>query len=339
MTLWSILVCGVLRLDLNADYDRLHELVNQHRTLRAMLGHNLYDEEKKYAYQTLVDNVSLLTPELLDQLNQIIVEGGHVLLKKDESALRGRCDSFVVETDVHFPTDLNLLGDALRKAIMLTARWCESQRLSDWRQYRYHLRQLKRLMRSAQSRKRCKSADQPSNTQKIQAYQAYIDQAQYHVDKIQTTLTKLAATAPTELLQKLEVEGYLQHAKRQIDQIDRRVIKGEMIPHSEKVFSIFEPHTEWISKGKAGVPVELGVKVCILEDQHQFILHHHVMARQTDDQIAVTMVTQAKKRFPMLNACSFDKGFHSPANQAELAQHLEQVTLPKKADYPKSAKR
>ena len=104
MTLWSILVCGVLRLDLNADYDRLHELVNQHKTLREMLGHSLYDDDKKYAYQTLVDNVSLLTPELLDKLNQLIVEGGHVLVKKGESALRGRCDSFVVETDVHYPT-------------------------------------------------------------------------------------------------------------------------------------------------------------------------------------------------------------------------------------------
>ena len=338
MTLWSILVCGILRLDLNADYDRLHELVNQHRTLRAMLGHSLYDEDRKYAYQTLVDNVSLLTPELLGQLNQIIVEGGHVLVKKGENALRGRCDSFVVETDVHFPTDINLLGDALRKAITLTARWCETHQLSDWRQYRYNLRQLKRLMYRAQNKKRHKAADQPSNTQKIQAYQAYIKQAQYYLNKIQTTLTRLIATTPGELLQKLEIEGYLQHVKRQIDQIDRRVIKGEMIAHQEKVFSIFEPHTEWISKGKAGVPVELGVKVCILEDQYQFILHHHVMERQTDDQIAVTMVTEAKKRFPILNACSFDKGFHSPANQAELAQQLDQVTLPKKGKLSKERK-
>jgi hypothetical protein len=119
----------------------------------------------------------LLTPELLDQLNQIIVEGRHALIKKDERALRGRCDSFVVETDVYFPTDIHLLGDALHKAIMLTARWCESQRLSDWRQYRYHVRQLKRLMRGAQSKKRRKAGNQQSNRQKIQAYQAYIDQA------------------------------------------------------------------------------------------------------------------------------------------------------------------
>ena len=106
MTLWNILVCGVLRLDLNADYDRLLELVNQHQTLRQMLGHSLFDEGKEYAYQTLVDNVGLLTPELLDKLNQVIVEGGHALVKKGDAALRGRCDSFVVETNVHFPTDL-----------------------------------------------------------------------------------------------------------------------------------------------------------------------------------------------------------------------------------------
>lgn len=71
MTLWNILVFGVIRLDLNIDYDRLHELSNQHRTLRQMLGHGLFDEDKEYAYQTLVDNVGLLTPALLDKLNQI----------------------------------------------------------------------------------------------------------------------------------------------------------------------------------------------------------------------------------------------------------------------------
>jgi len=194
------------------------------------------------------------------------------------------------------------------------------------------LRQLKHLMRSAQNKRRGKAkvGKLQSNSQLIQAYPAYIDQAQNHLNKIQTVLDKLTASSPTELLLKAEIESYLQHAARQINQIERRVIKGETIPHKEKVFSLFDPYTEWISKGKAGVPVELGVKVCILEDQHQFILHHHVMEKQTDDQIAVFMVTEAKKRFPRLNACSFDKGFHSPANQTELAQQLDQVVLPKK---------
>ena len=122
----------------------------------------------------------------------------------------------------------------------------------------------------------------------------------------------------------------MSHADRQINQISRRVIEGEKIPHNEKVFSIFEEHTEWISKGKAGVPVELGLKVCVLEDQHGFILHHRVMQNETDDQVAVTMVKQAKGHHPGLISCSFDKGFHSPANQKDLLEHLDFVVLPKK---------
>ena len=115
------------------------------------------------------------------------------------------------------------------------------------------------------------------------------------------------------------------------------VAVGEVIAHEDKVFSIFEPHTEWISKGKAGVPVELGVKVCILEDQHQFILHHQVMQKQTDDQVTVAMVAEAKKRFPNLNACSFDKGFHSPANQIALKEQLALVVLPRKGELSTQA--
>lgn len=93
-------------------------------------------------------------------------------------------------------------------------------------------------------------------------------------------------------------------------------------------FSIFEPHTEWVSKSKARVPVELGIKVCILEDQHQFILHHHVVTKQTDACVAVDMVTETRRRFSSLNTCSFDKGFHSPANQTALAQLLDHTWTP-----------
>ena len=105
------------------------------------------------------------------------------------------------------------------------------------------------------------------------------------------------------------------HARRQINQIRRRVLDGEIIPHAEKVFSLFEPHTEWISKGKAGVPVELGLRVCVMEDSSRFILYHQVMEKCTDDQVAVSMVSETKSRFPSLRATSMDKGFHSPANQ------------------------
>ena len=82
MVLWRILVLGVLRLNLNWDYDRLLEMVNQHRTIRQMLGHGLSDDGETYHLQTLKDNVSLLTPAILDRINQVVVKVGHQLVKK-----------------------------------------------------------------------------------------------------------------------------------------------------------------------------------------------------------------------------------------------------------------
>lgn len=83
MELWKILVIGTLRLNLNCDYDRLHELVNQHQTIRAMLGHDAYGvDDYQYQLQTLKDNVKLLTPELLQKVNQVVVEAGHALVKE-----------------------------------------------------------------------------------------------------------------------------------------------------------------------------------------------------------------------------------------------------------------
>ncbi len=341
MTLWSIFVCGVIRLDLNADYDRLQELVNQHITIRQMLGHGLFDPSS-YHYQTLKDNVGLFTPELLDKINQIVVDAGHELVKKKEGeVLRGRCDSFVVETDVHYPTDISLLFDATRKVIELSARLSADQGLSDWRQHAYNVRHLKRHLRAAQSTKHSKARNEAQKAKNdarvIAAHASYLGVAQGYLDNARETLAKSAVSGIECLAAKIEIETYMKHAERQIDQTRRRVILGEVIPHAEKVFSVFETHTEWISKGKAGVPVELGLRVCVMEDQHRFVLYHRVMEKQTDDQVAVAMVKETKQRFADLEACSFDKGFHSPENQQELQAHLRLVALPRKGKLSQQA--
>jgi len=80
---WQILVMGTLRLNLNCDYDRLQELVNHHRIIRQMLGHGLCDDEKEYNLQTLKDNVRLFTPDILDEINQVVVNAGLKLKKKN----------------------------------------------------------------------------------------------------------------------------------------------------------------------------------------------------------------------------------------------------------------
>jgi len=335
MAQWKILVLGVLRLGLDADYDRIQELANQHKTIRQMLGHSDWLDEHEYELQTIRDNVSLFTPEILDRINQEVVHAGHQALKKNaEESLKARADSFVVKTHVHFPTDSNLLWDAIRKAIQTCATLCDALDLTEWRQSAYHLRCFKNSYRLIQKLRHATSQDEAKRQAKQEqieaAYQTYLDQAEIYLRRAHATRQRLnqAHGLPTAML--ADLDAYLAHAERQIDQIRRRVLQGETIPHGEKVFSIFQPHTEWISKGKAGVPVELGLRVAVVEDQHRFILHHQVMIKTTDDQIAVALVEHTQTRFPGVKAMSFDKGFHSPGNQIELKQRLEHVILPKK---------
>ena len=114
------------------------------------------------------------------------------------------------------------------------------------------------------------------------------------VRRVEAVLSKLAAKrAPPWKIN--EIKYHLAHAVRQIDQCDRRLLKGETIPQHEKVFSIFEPHTRWILQGKAGWPVEFGVPVCIMEDQFNLILHHKVMWECSDVDFGVPMVEKLRK--------------------------------------------
>jgi transposase, IS5 family len=335
MTQWQILVLGVLRLGLNADYDRILELANEHKTLRQMLGHSGWADEKSYNLQTLKDNLRLFTPEILDRLNRVIVQAGHRALKKTpEEGIVGRCDSFVVETDVHFPTDINLLLDAMRKVIEISAELSRAHNLPGWRQHHYHQRLFKRQYRIVQRLKHSTSKDERKQQQKEQeikeAHRAYLDLAKGYLTRAEQTRQLVDPQDPFLVIRLRELNDFIRHARRQINQIDRRVLQGEHIAHDEKVFSLFEPHTEWISKGKAGVPVELGLRVCIMEDRDRFILHHRVMVKMTDDKVAFAMVGETKQRYSKLRAVSMDKGFYSPANQAVLKSRLACVVLPQK---------
>ena len=66
------------------------------------------------------------------------------------------------------------------------------------------------------------------------------------------------------------------------------------------------------------MPQELGLKVCVVEDQYGFFLHHVVMRSSTDDKVAVPLIEAARKRFPQVVSCSFDKSLHTPENRKQL---------------------
>jgi IS5 family transposase len=176
--------------------------------------------------------------------------------------LFGRCDSFVVETDVHYPTDINLLWDAIRKVIELTSKLCDGIGISEWRQYQHHLRKIKGLFNKANRLKASNSKDEKKKARRarqiVEAHQAYIGLVVEYLTRVRFTLAAITEMGMADdVALSMLIEGFMAHADRQIDQIRRRVIKDEKIPHAEKVFSLFEEHTEWISKGKAGVPQEL----------------------------------------------------------------------------------
>jgi len=222
----------------------------------------------------------------------------------------------------------------MRKVIILVAGVCDKLGLNTWRQKAYNVRKLKRLYRTAQSLKRSKAKKKDKVKEKeeriAKAHREYIDQAEIYLEKAKATLNFLLSTNRLNVISYDTIGYYMQHAVRQIDQIRRRVLNGEKIPHEEKVFSIFEEHTEWISKGKAGVPQELGLKVCVVEDQYGFILNHMVMRKATDEKIAIPFIRATKERFPQLSNCSFDKNFHTPVNRKQLEKILALVVLPKK---------
>jgi len=320
LEMWRILVLGVVKQGLGCDFDRLHELANEHRTLRRFLGHAEFGDAHRYQCQTLVDNVSLLRPELLVEVSRLMVQSGHaVARKKPGEPLRGRCDSFVVETDVHYPTDVNLLWDAMRCLLRATGRAATDHAVPGWRQWRHLTRTVRRLFHQVRATRR-------ADPQRVEAYLGRCDALVRRAEATLRALIAQGVDAPTVA----GIEGYVVHAKRQRDQVERRLLRAETIPHEEKVFSLFEPHTRWISKGKAGCLVELGVPVGIVEDQYGFIVHHEVMWEGGDVDHAVPMVEGAQARFPCLRAVSFDRGFHSPENRVRLDALLDHNVLPKK---------
>ena len=320
MELWRILVMSVLKQGLGCDFDRLHELVNQHRTVREFLGHGAFSQDDTYEFQTIIDNVYLLTPELLSKIGQLVVESGHaVARKKPGEPLRGRCDSFVVETDVHYPTDVNLLWDAMRCLLRELGRAAKKHHIARWRQWRHLTQGVKKCFNKVRSTRRAKS--QPDRVE------AYLERCWHLVGRAEESCKELEQAG---VAQSITVQALIAHARRQMDQVERRLLKGETIAHDEKVFSIFEEHTRWVSKGKAGCAVELGVPVCVVEDQYQFILHHKILWEGSDTDIAVSVINETQALHRDLRVCSFDRGFHSPGNRAQLDAMLDLNALPRK---------
>ncbi|QDT78622.1 hypothetical protein Mal35_20710 [Gimesia maris] len=114
MEYWHICVLAAVRLGCDFTYDQLQDLAENHRKLRGIMGVGDCDD-RPFKWRTIRNNIRLLRPETITRINQAIVSTGHAF---DPAAIeKVRADSFVIETNIHYPTESSLLYDGLRKII------------------------------------------------------------------------------------------------------------------------------------------------------------------------------------------------------------------------------
>ena len=337
MDLWQSLVRGVVRLGLDADWDRMEDLANHHLLVRQMLGVPATPwgaEEKRFGHQTLRDNVALLDDERLQQINARIAAAGRgVFAKKDGApvaALEVKVDSRVLESDVHFPTDLNLLWDAGRKCVDLVEGLLDSGcDLPGWRKFKAWRRQLKAGERAASQ---IVYRGGPNKEARVKAaVREYLAVGGELSAKVRQSLLGLCDQAVD--LARWERLAYF-HAMldKHLDLVERRLLNAETIPAREKVFSRFEPHTEWIAKGKQRPNVALGHRPLLATDQRQLIQDYAVLmkAAEVDQSIPVTDRLLGRYGAGSVASVSFDKGFTRAADRELLSLYVPEVVMPKR---------
>lgn len=341
MDLWQILVLGVVRLGLDADWDRLEYIANHDWLVRQMLGVPALSwggETKTFARQTLRDNVALLDEALLKEINaRVAAAGSEVFAKKGGAplaALEIKVDTYVLETDVHFPTDLNLLWDAARKCVDLIEKYRGQfgYQLPGWRKAQDWRRRLKGLERltsktvyggGAQKEKRVQSA-----------VRDYLGAGRELSAKVNASLLALCDQALdfTDLARWEALEYFHRMLDKHLDLVERRLLKEETIPAAEKIFSLFEPHTEWIQKGKQRPNVELGHRLLIATCQHQLIHDHDVPVGGADVDQSVPVTDRLLGRYGagQIASLSFDKGFTRAEDRELLSLYVPTVVMPKR---------
>ena len=345
MDLWHILVLAVVRHTLSTNWDRLEDNANHHELIRKIMGVHatafLEGDKIEFGYQTILDNVSQLDESLLEEVNQLVVEAGHSLLKKKGAeALKLKTDSYVLETDVHFPTDLNLLWDSSRKCLDMIDKLQKEIKLPGWRKIKHVRKTIKSIFR-ATSHQVFKGKKEAL---KKQIVKTYLEQTRSLVARCKDILDQkanLEITSVTGLLAMADLDRYTAYALKMIDLTHRRLIKDEVIPAGEKIYSIFEPHTEWITKGKLNKKAELGHLLLITTDAHQFIVDYKVMESQRDPAQIPPLIERVKEKFKdqKIYSHSFDKGFYSKDNLIKLQQSgIQEVILPKSGKLNKEEK-
>lgn len=302
----------------NWDYRELRERIADGYTLRLFTGFHCRPVPRHNAFHRAFVR---LTPATLWTVNELVVKAAVDLGLEDGTKLR--VDTTVVQSDIHHPTDNTLLWDVVRVLTRLLGRLGE---LLGWRikGFRNRTRAARRRMQAIQRM----SATQRQR-QQISKYGELIGIAEQVVADARLALKDPDNARGKDLFCDLaiaslhdEIGHYCGLADRVIDQTRRRVIEGEQVPTAEKIYSIFEPHTDLIKRGKVRTPMEFGHKIFLAESAKGLITQYQVLkGNPADEQHVGRSLERHKKAFGRVpELYGADRGFFSERNLT-LCQH------------------
>jgi hypothetical protein len=333
MSFWQVLVLAAVRLGCNFTYDQLQDLAENHRALLQIMQVGSW-EEASFDWRRIRDNICKVRPETIDRINELIVAAGHEL--EPTAAERVRGDTFVSETNIHWPTESSLILDGLTKILLLAPAFAKALGVTGWRQHKSLLRKAQQAARAIVRVRKGRNFQERLQC----AYQQLFHIVELVLPRTQALLDASMGSVPIDSDGSAEIELCKQfqelvywHAvtSHVYGTARRRVLEeGEQVPNNDKLFSVFEPDTELIKRGKVPQPIEFGHSVLVIEDGVGFICHYRVLPLRTDERsVLIPEMAQLQERLGgRIRMASFDRGFHSPENQEKLAELLTHPCLP-----------
>lgn len=215
----------------------------------------------------------------------------------------------------------------------MVTRLQEKYNLPGWRKIKDWRGDLKNKMRALG---KATSSGGKGKTDRVKkSAREYLAKAKALYAKLEKEKWGFPHTDTVDVITFMELERFMELLVKHIDLLERRIIKGEQIPHEEKMFSIFEQYTEWVTKGKMHPNVELGKKVAITTDQFNLIVDYEIMEHISDSEIVPGLAKRVFSDYKV-KSWSFDKGFWKKENKELLSETVDTLILPKKGKCNKA---
>jgi IS5 family transposase len=274
-----------------------------------------------------------LSPETLKAINDLVVQAAVDLGLEDGQKLR--VDTTVVQTNIHHPTDSTLLWDVVRVVTRLIGHLATALGRRRIKGFRDRTRSARRRMQEIQ-----RMTARQRQEQQTGRYRELIGIAEEVIEGARTALRHTRKARGTDMITELaiaetrkEIEHFCALGVRVIDQSRRRVLNGEQVPTAEKLYSIFEPHTDLIMRGKVQTPIEFGHKVFLAESAHGLITQYEVLeGNPVDEQHVVVSLERHKRTFGYVpELYGSDRGFFSEKNVTSCKQEgIKVVCIPQR---------